>query len=145
MNANRENRIIKDTQLVFMGKTLEKHYGKDALDHLVEYQSEKTKKRWENIAEETGRRDLSYLLCLFNKDAHDYDIVRNEPTCLEVKVQKCVHAEVFKEYNAQDIGEKLVCSGDFAVIAGFNPKIKLTRPSVAMTSDCCHFIFELDE
>lgn len=145
MNANRENRILKDTQLVFMGKTLEKYYGNDALDQLVSYQHEKIKEQWRKKAEETGRSDLSYLLCLFNKDAHDYEVVRNEPTCLEVKVHSCVHADVFKEYNAQSIGEKLICSGDLAVIAGYNPKIRLTRPSVAMTSDCCHFIFELME
>jgi len=136
-------RIADDTQMIFMGRTIERLYGADALDAMVEYTRNRCKRQWQEKAGECGRRDPGCLKCLFSSDAHEYEIIRDEPDCLEVKVTKCVHAEVFQSYNAADLGEKLICSGDHAVVAGFNPNMELVRPTTCMTGDCCHFIFRL--
>ena len=143
MIDGREKRIANDIQLVFMGRTMERLYGPESVDLLVKYQNKKTRKNWEKRAKECGRQDPGYLLCLFNKDAHDFEVVRNKTNCLEVKVTKCVHAEVFRSFNAADLGGKLICSGDHAVVEGYNPKMTFRRPSTCMTGKCCHFIFEL--
>ena len=145
MSEGREKRIGDDTQLIFMARTMERLYGSESVDLLVKYKNERTRKEWEKKAKEFGQHDSGYLMCLFNKEAHDFEVIRNEPNCLEVKVTKCVHAEVFKGFNAADIGEKLICSGDHAVVAGYNPKMKLKRPFTLMTGKCCHFIFELEK
>jgi len=143
MSDAREKRIANDKDLVSVGRTLERLYGPEALDALVAWKQERTRKRWAKKAEESGRGDPAFLKCLFSEAAHEYEIVRDEPTCLEVKVTRCVHAEVFQSLNAADLGEKLICSGDDAVVAGFNPDMTLTRPSLLMNGGpCCHFIFE---
>lgn len=143
MTDGREKRIADDTQLVFMGRTMERIYGPESVDALVEHQHAKTRRRWEEKAKQDGRQDPGYLLCLFSKHAHEFEVVRNDPECLEVKVTRCVHAEVFRSFNAADLGQKLICGGDDAVVQGFNPRMKLSRPSLLMNGGpCCHFIFE---
>lgn len=140
-----QRRIADDAQMVFMGRTIERLYGAGALEAMVEHTRNGYKRQWQEKAKECGRRDPGYLKCLFNKDAHDYQILRDDPECLEVKVTRCVHADVFRSYNAADLGERLICSGDHAVVAGFNPDMELVRPTTCMTGDCCHFIFRLRE
>jgi len=94
----------------------------------------------------TERNDPEYLLCLFNKKVHEFEVIRKNRKILEVKVTKCIHAETFKKLNAAHIGQKLICSGDEAVTEGFNPKIKFIRPNLLMVGDdCCHFIWKLQE
>jgi len=144
--SGRDLRICRDTMLAFMGHILESQYGEEALDVLMKWQNEKTKEKWREITKSAGRSDPEYLFSLFNKDAHDFEVIRKDRQALEVKVTRCVHAEIFKKLNATHIGQKLICSGDTAVTEGFNPKIKFTRPKLLMAGDdCCHFIWELQE
>jgi hypothetical protein len=143
MSDGTRRRIADDTQMIFMARTVERLYGPDSLDTLVAHQREKQKENWQKKAAECGRQDIGYLKCLFSSDAHEYEIVRDEPDCLEVIVKACVHAEVFKSYNAAELGEKLICSGDHATVAGYNPRIRLEQKSTLMTGSCCHFIFRL--
>ena len=143
LSEGMKRRIADDIQLIFMGRTLERLYGPDSLDMLVEYQNQKSKKNWQKRGRECGRQDPGYLKCLFSLDNHEYSVLRDDPNCLEVKITQCVHAEVFRSYNAADLGKKLICSGDYAVVAGYNPRIKLIRPTTCMTGDTCHFIFNL--
>jgi len=138
-----KRRISDDTQMIFMARTMERLYGKDSLDVFVDYQRQKQKKSWRQKAAVCKRKDPGYLKCLFSRDAHEYEIIRDEPDCLEVVVSRCVHAEVFKSYNAAGLGEKLICSGDLATVEGYNPDMELVRPGTCMTGKCCHFIFRL--
>ncbi|RJS85928.1 hypothetical protein CW702_00220 [Candidatus Bathyarchaeota archaeon] len=141
-----EVRYYRDVLLIFMARVLEKEFGKEALDLLAEWKYNKTRERWREIAKTTGRSDPEYLFRLFSKEAHDFEVIRKDRNVLEVIVKKCIHAEVFKKFNATDIGLKLICHGDNAVVEGFNPKIKFTRPKILMAGDdCCHFKFELEE
>lgn len=141
-----ETRYYRDLLLIFMARILEKEFGEEALDLLVEWKYKKTKERWREIARTTGRSDPEYLFRLFSKEAHDFEVIKKEKNALEVKVKRCVHADVFKRFNATDVGQKLICNGDHAVVEGFNPKIRFTRPKLLMAGDdCCHFKFELEE
>ena len=73
-------------------------------------------------------------------------MIRKDRRVLEVKVTTCAHADTFKRFNAADIGQRLICKGDHAVVEGFNPNMKFTRPKLLMAGDgCCHFKFELKE
>ena len=143
MTDGREKRIANDTLMVVMGRTMERLYGPDAVDDFVASRLRKTEKVWRERAAECGRGDPGYLLCLFSPDAHEYEVIRNDDECLEVNVTKCVHAELFRSYGAADLGAKLICGGDHAVVAGYNPDLKLERPTTCMTGDCCHFVFRM--
>lgn len=144
--SGRDLRICKDRMLALMGHILESEYGEEALDVLAKWKNDRTKERWREIAKTTGRDDPEYLFCLFSNEAHEFEVIRKERNALEVKVTKCVHADVFKKLNAAHIGKKLICEGDTSVTEGFNPKIRFTRPKLLMAGDdCCHFIWELHE
>lgn len=137
----RERRIANDTQLVFMGRTIERLYGADALDALVAYNRNKAREAWHARAPEAEQTGPGAFKSLFSPDAHDYEIVHDSPDCLEVVVKHCVHADVFRSYNAADLGEKLICNGDFAAVDGFSPDLELIRKTTCMTGQCCRFVF----
>ncbi len=135
----------RDMLLISAARFLEEEYGAGALEALARWKDDKNRERWREIAEETGRNDPEYLFRLFTDRVHDYDVVRKERNALEVVVTRCAHAENFRRFNATDVGMKMICMGDYAVVQGFNPEISFRRPKTLMGGDeCCHFIFELE-
>ena len=134
----------RDMYLIMVSRFLEKEYGSEVLDVLAEYKNSRNKNRWREIAKESERQDPEYLFRLFTDRVHEFEVIRKNSEALEVLVKRCVHADNFRSFNATDIGMKMICLGDFAVVEGFNPKIKFRRPKTIMAGDeCCHFIFEL--
>jgi hypothetical protein len=132
--------------LVTASRFLMKEYGDGILDAITDYKNDRTRMRWAEIAQATGRSDPEYLFRLFTDKVHEYQVIRKTPEALEVKVTRCAHADAFKTLNATDIGYKMICMGDHAVAEGFNPKIRFTRPKTIMAGDdICHFVFELDK
>ncbi len=144
LTEGRARRISDDIQLVFMGRSIERFFGPEAIDVLVEHRNRKTRESWKRRARNCGRQGPGNLLCLFDHDAHEFEIIRNDERRLEVVVTRCVHAETFKQYNAVDLGERLICSGDQAVVEGNNRDMVFRRPTTCMTGNRCHFIFSLD-
>ena len=125
---------------------LEKQYGEGVVEALAKWKDDRTRERWREIAESSGRSDPEYLFMLFSDAVHDYEVIRKDREALEVIVTGCAHAEAFKEFNATDVGMKMICMGDHAVVEGFNPGIRFTRTKTIMTGDdCCNFSFELVE
>jgi len=77
--------------------------------------------------------------------ALQYEVLEDSPQALEYRVTKCLWAKSFLEGGAGDIGYAMVCHPDFAVAAGFNPKLKLTREKTLMQGgDCCHFRYTME-
>ena len=135
----------RDKHLISAVRFLEEEYGEGVIEALAEYKNARNRERWRRIAEETGRRDPEYLFRLFTDRVHEYEVVRKSPEALEVIVTRCAHAENFQGFNAADVGMKMICMGDYAVVEGFNPDIMFRRPKTLMDGDeCCHFIFELE-
>jgi predicted ArsR family transcriptional regulator len=132
-------------RLISAARFIEGEYGEGALEALAQWKEEKSRERWRGIAEETGRSDPEYLFRLFTERVHEFEVVRKDRAALEVIVTRCSHAEVFRGSDAADVGMRMICMGDHAVVEGFNPEIKFTRPKTLMDGDeCCHFLFELD-
>ena len=124
---------------------LEREYGEGVLELLSGWKAKRTRERWKGIAEETGRDDPEYLFRLFSDEVHDYEVIRKSKNALEVKVQKCAHADAFRELDSTDVGMRMICMGDYAVVEGFNSSISFRRPKTLMAGDdMCHFIFELE-
>lgn len=58
-------------------------------------------------------------------------------------VYRCRYAEMYEHLGIRELGKILSCDRDFALIEGFNPKIKLTRTQTIMEgADICDFCFE---
>jgi len=131
--------------LIMAVRFFETEYGPGALEALAKWKDDRNRELWKEIAETTGRSDPEYLFRLFNDRVHDFEVVRKDPKALEVKVTRCIHEETFKRFNATDVGMRMICMGDYAVVEGFNPRIRFRRPKTLMAGDnCCHFIFELE-
>ena len=134
-----------DMLLVMAVRFLEKQYGEGVVEALAEWKDGRARERWRGIAEATGRSDPEYLFRLFSDAVHDHEVLRKDGEALEVRVTRCAHAEAFKEFNAADVGMRMICMGDHAVVEGFNPGMRFTRPKTIMAGDdCCHFVFEAD-
>ena len=134
----------RDMMFIMVARFLENEYGVEALKVLAEWKDEKNRVRWKELAETSGRSDPEYLFRLFNDRVHEFEVVRKDSQALEVKVTRCIHEETFRRFNAMDVGLRMICMGDFAVVEGFNPMISFKRPKTLMAGDnCCHFIFEL--
>jgi hypothetical protein len=142
---NMSNEIYnRDLMLVLTARFLIKEFGEGALDAVVEWKNSKNRQKWSEIAVETGRNDPEYLFRLFTDRVHNFEVIQKNLEVLEVKVTRCTHEETFRELGARDIGMKLICMGDYAVVEGFNPMIRFKRPKTLMAGDdCCHFVFEL--
>ena len=64
--------------------------------------------------------------------------------CFDIK--RCRYAEMYQELGCPDFGFILSCSRDFALVEGFNPKMKLTRTKTIMEGyDRCDFRITLKE
>jgi len=61
-------------------------------------------------------------------------------TRYEVNIKRCKYAEMYKELGMADLGVILSCSRDFALVAGFNPRMTLRRAKTIMEGyDHCDF------
>ncbi len=66
------------------------------------------------------------------------EFVEDTEKAVSWKLTECLHATVFREYNAADIGFATLCHGDDAWITAYNPNIKFYRTKTLMQGhDCC--------
>lgn len=117
-----------------------------------------TSKVIESLAEESGRmlaefvggnslEDLAKGLALWSQDgANESELVEITDTKIATNITRCLYADMYKEHGMEEFGYLLSCGRDFAMVAGFNPKIKLTRTKTIMEGDdICDFRFETVE
>lgn len=76
----------------------------------------------------------------------DFEVIKKTDKELEVKMNECWYAEIYRTLKAADIGEKLVCDMDSEMNKALNPKIKMERPKKLMCGDdYCIFKYRLEE
>ncbi|WP_051327432.1 L-2-amino-thiazoline-4-carboxylic acid hydrolase [Desulfatibacillum aliphaticivorans] len=90
---------------------------------------------------------LQRALPLFSQGgALEFDIVEASEKKAAVNVTRCKYAEMYKEHGLEKFGYLLGCGRDFALMEGFNPKIKFTRTQTIMEgADYCDFRFETED
>jgi hypothetical protein len=86
-------------------------------------------------------------LPLWNRDdALSFDIPESTPEKLSMNVTRCRYAEMYQELGLADLGFTLSCGRDYAMVEGFNPKIKLERTQTIMEgADHCDFRYTLEK
>ena len=61
---------------------------------------------------------------------------------LDFNVTRCRYAEFYRELGLTDLGFRLQCNRDFAMVAGFNGELELSRSQTIMEgAACCDFRF----
>ena len=99
------------------------------------------------LAGDNSLEQFARGLPLWNRDdALSFDIPESTPEKLSMNVTRCRYAEMYKELGLADLGFTLSCGRDYAMVEGFNPKIKLERTQTIMEgSDHCDFRYTLEK
>jgi predicted ArsR family transcriptional regulator len=74
--------------------------------------------------------------------AMDVQVVSESDDHLDFNVTRCKYAEFYKELGLSDIGYRVQCNRDHAILAGFNGELELSRNQTIMEgAACCDFRF----
>ena len=74
--------------------------------------------------------------------ALEIEFLERSPDRLDFNVTRCRYAEMYRALGLADLGGSLSCQRDFALVAGFNPEIGLTRTQTLMEGAThCDFRF----
>lgn len=72
----------------------------------------------------------------------DVQIVGESEDHLDFNVTRCQYAEFYKQLGLSDLGFRLHCNRDPAMLAGFNSEFELSRsPTIMEGAACCDFRF----
>lgn len=75
-------------------------------------------------------------------DALDILVIGESGDHLDFNVTRCQYAEYYKELGLSDLGFRIHCNRDRAMVAGFNSDIELSRSQTIMEgATCCDFRF----
>ena len=72
----------------------------------------------------------------------DVQIVGESEDHLDFNVTRCGYAEFYKELGLADLGFRIHCNRDHAMVVGFNNELELSRSQTIMAgATCCDFRF----
>jgi hypothetical protein len=103
-----------------------------------------------NLAEKYGGNSLPDLLRLIREvwaedNALEFTLLEQTGQELCFNVTRCKYAELYERQGVKEYGYCLSCNRDAALIAGFNPHMRLVRTQTIMQgADFCDFRIELD-
>jgi predicted ArsR family transcriptional regulator len=74
--------------------------------------------------------------------AMDVQVISESDGHLDFNVTRCQYAEFYKELGLSDIGHRVHCNRDHAILPGFNGELELSRSQTIMEgAACCDFRF----
>ncbi|RXH01889.1 L-2-amino-thiazoline-4-carboxylic acid hydrolase [Bradyrhizobium zhanjiangense] len=72
----------------------------------------------------------------------DVEVVSESDDHLDFNVTRCQYAAFYKELGLADLGIRVHCNRDHAMLAGFNDELELSRSQTIMEGGaCCDFRF----
>jgi hypothetical protein len=78
--------------------------------------------------------------------SQEMETVEVTPRKLAINVVRCKYAEMYREHGLEEFGYLLSCGRDFALMEGFNPKMRFTRTQTIMEGGpFCDFRFSMEE
>jgi len=78
--------------------------------------------------------------------ALEIEVVEEGENVFAFNVTRCRYAEMYRELGILRLGPTLSCSRDFALIEGFNPRIRLTRTQTLMEgAPHCDFRYQAED
>jgi hypothetical protein len=73
------------------------------------------------------------------------DVISDSERELSFNVTRCRYAELYRELGVPELGPVFSCARDYALIEGFNPRIRLTRTQTLMEGAAfCDFRYRLE-
>ncbi len=95
----------------------------------------------------SGMEHLQKALPMFSQGgALEFELLEATPAKAAINVTRCKYAEMYREHGLEEFGFLLSCGRDFALMQGFNPKIRFTRTQTIMEgASFCDFRFSQEE
>jgi hypothetical protein len=79
-------------------------------------------------------------------DALSIEVIEESGLAFAFNVTRCRYAEMYRDLDTPFLGPILSCSRDFALIEGFNARIRLTRTQTLMQgAPFCDFRYRLED
>ncbi len=141
-----EARVLGPLIKAFMGR-----FGKEEtlgiLRPMIEEQAEQSGR---DAAGQAGGRSLAHYARAMESwsagDALDEERLELTDKTFRWNVTRCAYAEMYRELGLADLGFELSCTRDYAMLRGFNPKMKLDRTKTIMQGDkICDFKVTLED
>jgi hypothetical protein len=140
-----QRRKIEGRVLIPFIETLREKLGEDATRELVDLTIQRLAAddgaRWAEIyGRSTGSlRRLAEELWA-GGGSMDIQVVSQSDDHLDFNVTRCQYAEFYQEMGLADIGYRVHCNRDHAMVIGFNEGIELARSQTLMEgAACCDF------
>jgi predicted ArsR family transcriptional regulator len=77
---------------------------------------------------------------------YEFEVVKQTDDAYEYNVTHCAYADMYARLGMSDLGFHLSCARDFAMVEGFNPKMKMKRTMTCMQgAPMCDFRITLEE
>lgn len=78
----------------------------------------------------------------FSQNTQTDIFIESEPGTFQFCTKECLWATVFRDLDAGDLGQLILCNGDFATAEVFHPNLRLKRNKTLMQGDdCCDFTY----
>jgi len=126
-------------------RVLADRFGCEVLKAVAEHTARQVEVRLQRA--DLPRRNLDAVMeLLWNQmdEGMAFDVIERSSERLELRVTKCVFAEMMRSLDAQDIGNAFYCAYDEGFCRGLNPAIRFTRTQTLMAGDsCCDHTYEL--
>lgn len=79
-------------------------------------------------------------------NAYDFKVVQQTSDAYDWDVTHCGYADMYRRLGMEDLGYHLSCARDFAMVEGFNPKMRLNRTTTCMEgAELCDFRLRLEK
>ncbi|MCG8565871.1 MAG: L-2-amino-thiazoline-4-carboxylic acid hydrolase [Desulfobacterales bacterium] len=140
--------------LIPVARALNREYGPGAVEKIIGNTiREVAVEQGQALAQAMGGNDLAHfrqgLEFWTQGGALELDVREESPECLRFKVTRCKYAEMYRALahspeEAAFLGNFFSCNRDFALMEGFNPQVRLERPTTLMAGDgVCEFCYTL--
>jgi hypothetical protein len=131
-------------------ETLAKEFGRDKVlrvirDSVVEIARRQGSELGRAMGGNSLRHFRDSLVHWTRDDALSIEVIEENDQAFAFNVTRCRYAEMYRHLGIPQLGPILSCSRDFALIEGFNPKIRLARTQTLMEgAPFCDFRYRLD-
>jgi fumarate reductase iron-sulfur subunit len=135
--------------LVLAVQAIQKTYGDAGLQIIRHAFDENWIEAGKEIAQSSKDNSLRSLCSSLEQTcvgSHEWKKLEDSDARQTYHFTRCMWAEAFREFEAQDIGFWVLCNGDALMASSFNPKIKFSRTkTLMMGDDCCNHVYFLEK
>jgi hypothetical protein len=132
-------------------EALGKEFGRDKVLRVIRHAVvEIARRQGADLGRAMGGNSLRHfrdsLVQWTRDDALSIELIEESGQAFAFNVTRCRYAEMYRQLGTPQLGPILSCARDFALIEGFNPKIRLARTQTLMEgAPFCDFRYRCED